>query len=167
LRRYFPGARVICNVRRPYEAVPSLMSLHALDWRLFHNRFDPERFRDMNLVIADYWYRHPLERLPLWPEDRYAVVRYDDLTASPKRTVEDLYRRFGLPMSPQFAEVLEHHDARQRHYASRHDYSLDDFLLTPELIYDRFKYVFDAYGFNPNFSPDTPTPQPQSGTPAT
>ena len=39
------------------------------------------------------------------PEVRHAVVRYEDLVASPKATVETVYDQLGLPLAPEFEKV--------------------------------------------------------------
>ena len=36
------SARVVCNVRKPYEAIPSLISLMSFYWQAFDN--DPQGF---------------------------------------------------------------------------------------------------------------------------
>jgi len=135
---YFPDAKVVCNVREPFSAIPSLLSFLSFTWSRFDN--DPRgcAFRDMVLDLAGHWYRHPWERLPGWPDSRRAIVYYDVLTGDPCATVSDLYAQFALEMTPGFARCLEEEREKSRRYKSEHTYSLDQYGLTSEDIVRQF-----------------------------
>ncbi len=143
----FPDARVICNVRNPYQAAPSLMSLLIHFWGIFGNEAELERFRDLSLEVVQHFYRHPLERLSQWPADRHAFVRYDDLAPAPREVVRGLYERLGLPMDEAFDQHLREEQDRSRSYKSAHAYTLGQYELTPGRILEEFRDVFDHYGF--------------------
>jgi len=154
INEHFPDARVVCCVRNPYDAVPSLMSLMSAIWDVFDNDRQGDTLRDMLLEVADHWYRHPLDRLPHWPEGRYAFVTYDALTGDPRQTVADLYGRLGLEIGAAFDECLRAEREKARTYKSKHTYSLEQYALTPEGVVEDFADVFEHFGF----STDRPVP---------
>ncbi len=147
---YFPDAKVICNVRDPFRAIPSLLSYMYYTWGFLDN--DPRgcSFRDRVLEMAGHWYLYPMQRLPYWLDNRYAIVRYDDLIADPYATARDLYARLGLEISPAFAECLREEHAKSRTYRSEHTYSLSQYGLTPRDILERFDHVIAYYDLTPD-----------------
>lgn len=163
IRETFPDARVICNVRTPHEAVPSMLSLFRFMVGYFKTRTDTPRFVQDNLEIADYFYHHPLECLAEWPEDRYAFVRYPDLTLSLQETVEGLYERLGYTVKPAFRACLAELDGPTRAYRSDHEYSVEEFGLTPPEIAARYAQVFEAFEFEASPVPDREGRSPLPG----
>lgn len=151
LDEFFPDAKVICNVRDPFRAIPSLLSYMHYTSGCFDNDFRGHSFRDRVLEIADHWYRYPMERLGHWPDNRHAVVRYDDLIADPYATTVDLYTRLSLEISPAFEECLREELAKSRTYRSAHTYSLSQYGLTPTDILERFQHVITYYGLAPDY----------------
>lgn len=147
LRETFPDARVICNVRTPYEAVPSTISLFRYMTRFFHYNPGHPEATPFILDIVDHFYEHPMARLPEWPADRHAFVRYDDLVADPSGTVEGLYGRLGLPMTEAYAERLAERARECRAYTSKHAYCLDEFGLDEAAIAERYGRVFETFDF--------------------
>lgn len=147
LNAWFPDSRAVCTVRNPYSALPSLLSFLSFTWERFRNDPKGSTFRDMVVELAGHWYRHPMERLPLWPGDRHAFVLYDDLIRDPKEIVERLYTRLGLAISPDFAQCLDAEREKARAYRSKHEYSLADYDLDPAQVFADFRDVYEYYGF--------------------
>ena len=143
----YPDAKVICCVRTPYSAVPSLASLLTFLISQFNDARVMDSLHDVILETAGHLYRHPMERLPHWPEARHAFVIYDGLTGAPKACVEGLYRRLGFTLSPGYIETLAAEQKRARAYKSTHTYSLEEYGLTQEDIVENFHDVFTQYGF--------------------
>lgn len=148
IRRHFPGARVVCSMRTPYQAVPSLVSLLHVPWDFFAN--DPQglHFRDRVLELAGHWYRHPMRRAGEWQENRFLFLSYDELKNDVKSTVNDIYQRFGFSIGESFASRLEIEHERARAYRSTHHYSLEKFGLTAEGIRADFGDVFTRFEFD-------------------
>lgn len=144
----FPDARIVYLVRNPLEVVPSYLSMMRFSWRAVGvPRGREDALRDYVLEMAAHWYRYPLERLARLPRERYAIVRYDDLTRDPRRAVEDLYRHFGLNIDAAFARELDAEAARASRYRSRHEYDLESLGLTRERILAEFDDVFERFDF--------------------
>lgn len=153
LRTHFPGARIVCNMRNPYNTVPSLMSALRIVWDACGNAPQGESFRDGVLELAEHWYRHPIERSRKWPESHFAFVTYGALMQDLYATVEGLYGRFGFGIEPGFSEKLSAEHERARAYKSKHRYCLEQYGLTHAQIRDQFGDVFDRFGFDTAFSP--------------
>lgn len=145
INRAFPDAQIVCNVRNPYDAIPSMLSLVSFFWRNFDNDPQGHTLRDMLLEMADFFYRHPMEYLPSLPPSKHAFLLYDDLTSDPRQAVLDLYERFGIPLTPAFNARLLTQGHRMRTFKSRHKYSLEQWELTEEQVRDRFAYVFQYF----------------------
>ncbi len=144
---YFPDSKVICNVRNPYQALPSLMSFLSFNFDRFDNDRQGNRFRDLILDMAGHWYRYPAERLPKWPKSRATFLTYDRLSADPKQCIMEIYDSFGISMTPEFEAFLTREQEKARTYKSKHSYSLADIDLTPEQVLEDFKDVFERFGF--------------------
>jgi hypothetical protein len=154
---WFPDAKFIYLVRSPSEMIPSYISVIDLQWRVIADPPTPWASRDYVLDMARHWYTYPLERLARAPEDSYAIVRYDDLVRDPRGTVVDIYIRLGLEMSPAYAETLRQEAERSRRFRSRHRYSLAQWKLTRKQIVDRFRDVFERFGFDTSVPPERKT----------
>ena len=74
-----------------------------------------------------------------------------DLVARPKETLERCYRELGIEMSERFRDRLRFEDKKQSAYRSKHSYSLEDFGLSREAVYEQLVDVFEEYGFDPEY----------------
>lgn len=147
IRSHFPGARVVCNMRSPYETIPSLLSALYVAWDMFDNDLKGDGFRDCVLELAGHWYRHPIEHAREWPEDRFAFVRYDELRQDLRGTVIGLCSRLGFEAGPALLARLNEEQDKARAYSSKHHYSLEQFDLNPQDILDDFGDIFHRFGF--------------------
>lgn len=147
LRETFPDAHVACCVRRPDEAAVSLMSLLSFVWQAFNNVDRTEELRGITLDVVSAYYRHPMERLAHWPEDRAQFVRYDDLARNPGETVRAIYGRFQLDVPPALGAHLAELDERAGSYRSPHQYRPEDYGLTPQQIYHDYQDVYGRFTF--------------------
>ncbi|MCC6489702.1 MAG: sulfotransferase [Candidatus Hydrogenedentes bacterium] len=148
IRTHFPDARVVCNMRSPYETIPSLLSALYVAWDVFANDLKADEYRDCVLELAGHWYRHPIERSREWPDEQFAFVNYDELRKDLKGTVSGLYSRFGFEAGPVFLDRLNKEHEMARVYSSTHLYSLEQFGLTPEDILEDFGDIFQRFGFD-------------------
>lgn len=145
----FPDARFVVLVRNPLEAIPSLLHLLKEAWAGYG--WSEERFRSALDVLARqsiHTYRHPLEVLERHPETPHVVVDYRDLIASPRRSVEEVYARFGYALSPAFAEALRREDERARAHTTSYSYTLEEFGLDAGEIRAELADLFDRFGWD-------------------
>ncbi len=148
LYRHFPDARVIYLVRNPLDMVPSMVSVLEYAWQLLGS--PPKRYmgRERILAMAHHWYEYPLKRLDQAPKESYIIVRYDDLIADVRGTVERIYNHFDLPLQPEYVEYLRRETVRERRYKSTHQYDLVEMGLSGEQIVTDFRVVFERFDFD-------------------
>ena len=90
---------------------------------------------------SKHWYLYPHQYLKGLPANQYIRVRYKDLVADPKRTIEDIYRKFGFRLSPEYARILQAESEKARSYKSNHRYSLREMGLSKQRIQREFQFT--------------------------
>jgi hypothetical protein len=152
IRRALPDLRVINIARHPYQTVPSSVSLVANGYRAMAG-LEPDTASPEWRAIADAtieYYRRLLRFEREFPEEQWITLRFDELVRDPLAAVERIYAHFGIPMSAGAARAIaEEAAASARHRSRGHAYSLEEFGLTREAIYEPLREVFDAHGFEP------------------
>lgn len=144
----FPDARVLCCVRDPEKAVPSVLSSLRPGAAFLGYEMSEPKIRDAFLDMLVHFSEHALDVLSREPEDRYAFVPMPALKADVRRFVlEEVYRRFGWEAEATFLDSLEEDRARGASYTSRHRYSLEEFGLQAREIRTRFARLNRAFGF--------------------
>jgi hypothetical protein len=153
----FPDARIVVTMRNPYETIPSLLKLMRLGWRRLD--WDAARVDRCLRVLADLsfeTYRYPLEVLARHPETPHAVVDYRDVVADPAATIEQVYAQLGLPMTPQYRELLLAEGKRARKHVSGHAYSLEEFGLDAGEIRSQLAELFDRFDWEESAASEPP-----------
>jgi hypothetical protein len=157
----FPDARFVYLVRHPFDAIPSFLNMFHSKWITHSPEIgaDSPETRALAHLAIDY-YRCALDCRKFIPEDRFITIRYDDLVAQPRKTVEALYRRLGIEMSPSFRTRLDQALASQRGFSSGHSYSLEQFGLSEEEIFKELDDLFSEFDFEPPQRRGDPPPGP-------
>jgi hypothetical protein len=152
IRRALPDLRAIHIARHPYQTVPSSVSLIANGYRAMTG-LEPDTSAPEWRAIADAtmeYHRRLLRFEQEFPEKQWLTVLFDDLVRDPHATVERIYAHLGLSMSPEAAQFIRKESSQStRHQSRGHDYSMEEFGLSPETIRNALPEVFDAYGFEP------------------
>jgi hypothetical protein len=148
LREHFPGAKVICLVRNPLEAIPSFVSMMEFSWQVMGAPSHGPELRQFLVRTARHWYSYPLELAANAPHGDYAIVDYERMIRAPEATVTEIYRRFGFDLSPAFAAKLRDVSERAGSYESRHRYDLESLGLSREGILEEFADIFERFGFD-------------------
>jgi len=160
LAEEFPDAKFVYMMRNPFETIPSLLDLLSQVWKRLGMDMESDHIRK---TIKDLYeclvhdYKYAMEVLSEWPEDRYAVVEYQELTADPKAMVEKVYEKLNIPISPAFDKKLDAERARQKKYHSSHAYTLQDFGLTERQIHEELAGIIDRYGYRLEDVPEDET----------
>jgi hypothetical protein len=134
LERALPDARFVRLVRAPERAIPSAMSMFFRAWQAHSPDIaadSPETLALAKMFCAHY--RLLGEHAAQSPE-RYLTVRFEDFVARPVETVESIYAWLGLPLTDEYRAALESAVASRGAHRSAHDYDLEDFGLTRELL---------------------------------
>lgn len=147
LRDEFPDAKIICNVRTPTEAVPSMLSLTDYYWHTFKNNKDISEFREVLLNAASYFYSYPIEVLDTLPQNSHAVVQFEDLKGKLKETIVQLYERLEIPVSDAYLAKLDELENKSKKFVSQHTYEPDLHGLTQDQIEEVFSIAYDHYGY--------------------
>lgn len=149
-----PDARFVNIVRHPYRTVGSLMSFFTTPWR-YHSpdiKMDgpqSQAFAKLAMEYALTVHRFMLEL----PPERGITIMYSDLIADPEREILKIYERFGLEASEQFRTSLHDAVTQHRHYASGHEYSLEEFGLSEDIVYENLREIFEAYNLERHPTP--------------
>ena len=150
LQRAFPDARFIHLVRHPAESIPSHVSVFYPTWAAHSPEITKASPTSRAYAaLAASWYRHMLREAPTIPERQYIRVMYADFVADPEGTVRRIYDRFGLELTPGYAERLSEEAVAFRRYRSTHRYSLADYGLDEAWLEAEVGDVMRAYGFRP------------------
>jgi hypothetical protein len=158
LAEEFPDAKFVYLIRNPFETIPSLLKLMQTVW--LGLGLDSDHIESTTRKLADGCmrdYNYALETLSKLPEDRYAVVTYTDLVGDPKATVEKVYDRLNLSISPDFEQRLTAERSRQKRYHSSNVYSLSEFGLSEVELFEQLSEVIERFGFRPEDVPDRET----------
>jgi hypothetical protein len=100
----------------------------------------PEVIREQ----AKHWYIYPHQYLKNLPPDQYILVRYQDLVANPKTTVEAIYQRFGISITPEYQDILDIETEKAKKFTSHHQYSLQEMGLDVQIIDQEFEEVING-----------------------
>jgi hypothetical protein len=148
LHKVYPKARFIYLIRNPIKSIPSFISMFTTAWKAHSPDIDEnsEESRAWGEIGMDYYKYFDKFRSKLAP-DRLVVIRYDELVANPENTIRKIYKRFGLEISENYADKLKEVTEDQKEYKSMHSYSLEQFGMTEEQVYDEIGFIFEKYGF--------------------
>jgi hypothetical protein len=117
-------------------------------WRRL--KWPRERVERCQQVLAEqsfHTYRHPLEVAQRHPDTPVAVVDYRELVENPESAITALYDTLGLPLTPEYREILAAETARARKHVSGHSYSLEEFGLDADAIETRLADLYERYGW--------------------
>lgn len=147
LDRTYPDGKIICCLRNPLQAVPSLISSMTAGARILGNGAETPDFQARLAGIATFYYRHLTEHLPRMPADRHAFLTMERLKEQSEAEVRWIYHRLGYDLSPTFDAVLRREARRARNYVSRHHYTLDQFGLSAERMEADLAPIFEQFAF--------------------
>jgi len=142
LMETFPDAGVVVCLRDPVHTVPSQISSMEQGWEAFGNSTESTLYRDSWVDLIEHYCEHIGNVLDSPIGDRIECVEMGMLKSDLGETVHRLYDRFGLDMSPSFAERLEREVSAATKYSSRHKYSLEDYGLNADKLNARFRAVW-------------------------
>lgn len=148
LRETFPDCRIIGCVRTPYQTVPSLLNSMGEGTKIFDVDVQGHTYRDHIVDMLKFYYRHLVDRLPEMPGNRHAFSVMEELTAHPKGMVCDFYERFGWHVDEAFAASLQADEDRAKGYKSKHQYSLEQFGLSPGELQRDLDFVFERFNLD-------------------
>lgn len=128
----FPDACVIQTHRDPLKSLPSNCSLYAHSRIMFSDEVDA---RELGAYVAGGIWPEALdvslEARARLPEQNFFDLRYADFMRDPIRSIEGIYRHFGLELSDATREAMRTYLRRHPRAGDRvHGYSLEQFGLS-------------------------------------
>jgi len=162
----FPDAHIVYMARTPYETIASLHNMIDRIWNVQLQLPKDAQPRDGITNLCIYSYKYALEQIDRMGQDKNIVVRYEDLVHEPRATVEAIYARFNMPITEQFNTALVKVTSKSKGYKSEHQYSLDQFGLSKQFVFEATQDVFHRFGFNAEgeFAEDEALAQSQAQT---
>lgn len=147
LHQKFPDAKFINLVRSPLSVIPSSVNMFSKHWQLFCEPDEeyPHTAPDVIREQAKYWYLYPHQYLKKLPSDQYVMVRYKDLVADPETVITNIYKRFGIEMTPEYRKVLRAEAEKAKHFKSRHHYSMQKMGLNSKRLKKEFAAAIREY----------------------
>jgi LPS sulfotransferase NodH len=146
-----PNSRFVHIARHPYQAITSAVSMFTTPWR-FHSPDIPldskahQRFADMFVDYYRFMFDRCQESLAAG-DGRFFDLTYDELTRDPANAVRRIYRHYGLELTPAFERKVVEELGCHQEYASSHRYTLEQYGLTEDRIYEPLADIFEHYGF--------------------
>jgi hypothetical protein len=145
LHEKFPDAKFINLVRNPLKVIPSSISLFSNHWQTYGDPQAEYPLKETIIEHAKHWYLYPHQYLRHLPRDQYILIRYKDLVSDPKATVERIYQRFGLELSPTYEQILGREAEKAKRFKSKHKYSLSALGLDKKRLIKEFDVVKQRY----------------------
>jgi hypothetical protein len=158
LAQEFPDSKLIYLMRNPFETIPSLLKLMSTLWEQIGIESDhiDRSIRELaEGSVRDYHFA--MKVLSELPDERYAIIEYTDLVADLKATVEQVYDRLNLSMSPEFEQKLSTECSRQKKFQSSNVYSLEEFGISESELSQGLADIIDQFGYRSKDVPDNVT----------
>jgi hypothetical protein len=140
----YSDARIIITHRDPLKILPSMCSLMATLMRQKTDAVDfdaiVQRVTVGTALLFDLVDQFRADGTI--PDDQIIDVRYVDLTMDPWKTLQRVYRKLGLELTPDADRLMRKYLAvKQKDRHGKHDYSFADTGLDP----DETRGLFAAY----------------------
>ena len=140
--------RLVHLVRHPYQVIPSKISMFEAVWKM--STPGVRDFNDMAAYIADVTIEYYLKLeafAATLPSSQYMLIRYEDLISDPAASVASVYQFLGRALTPDMEQHIRAACEKGREYKSTHSYSLEQYGLERDEIYQRLAPLFEKYGW--------------------
>jgi hypothetical protein len=145
----FPDARFILLVRRPEQALPSMVSFFDAVWRVHSPDVpqDESEAKQLANMGKDY-YRRLYEIRRDGDPERIHFIRYEDLISDTMAVVKEVYDHFDLTWTAEIEERLEELVTQSKDYKSKNRYTLQMYGLSREWVFRDMEEVFASFGYS-------------------
>lgn len=152
LLEMFPDAKFIHIHRHPARTFRSTVHLRSkVDWENFMHRpkkaFIEQRW-EHTASIGERLYTRLIEDKGLIPEGNLVEIAYSDLVGNEMNVMRDIYEKLQLPEWERTERVLG------PYLESIAGYQVNKLDIEPELeefVYDRWRLVYDTYGYSKEY----------------
>lgn len=147
LTEIYPDAQLVMTHRDPADVVASACSLVYAVRKLYSDDVDPKAVADVSLRTFDAMIARVIAYEAKHGAGSIHHIQYNDLTARPIAEMERLYANFGETLSGDARTAMQAMlDANPKGKHGKHDYKLEDYGLTRELVYAHFAAYIDRFG---------------------
>jgi hypothetical protein len=155
LKAEFPDARIVNILRNPVESIPSHISVFYTVWNWVDPSIGKKSRESLEYAeLAAAWFLH-LEKNDITSRpENYLRIFYTNLVRHPDRAARSIYRHFGIPLTPSAERTIQKEAKRALEYKSSHQYTLEEYGLSPTWIKKEIGGIMKRYDFR--FS-DKPT----------
>ena len=145
LLQAFPDACIVQTHRHLSESLPSLCSLTATVDQLCYETVDQQEVGQRGLRTVQQLIRRGLAARDAGSQASILDVSYPALVRDPVGAVLKIYEHFQLPVGQTFEADLQKFQQEHPHKGTAHQYALEQFGLTPDLIQDQFHEYHDRF----------------------
>lgn len=141
----FPDVSLVVTHRNPLEILPSYCSM--MDTLMVAREdFDRKELGRVVLGSLARWLERGLAVRDAADPARFVDVDYRTFVADPMKGVRGIYDHFGLDLPPESeAQMQAWADENRQGKHGKHDYEMDRYGLTAEMVKSRFADYIDRY----------------------
>ncbi len=147
----FPDAKIIYLIRDPKESIPSFISMFTTAWKAHSPDItdDSDEARAWGYIGIEYYnYFQEMKKNRINSEN-LVTIKYNELVKAPKETVLKIYNQFNFEVTPKLLERLDQATRKAKKYKSGHSYSLEQYGLSEQEVYNLMKPVYEEYDISP------------------
>lgn len=142
--KVFPDARFVWCHRDPQKVVPSINSMNKAVMNMYFGDYSHLDMGEIGRSVME-WYalslEKGLEQRARLPQDLFVDSSQQDFVDDPMGVVAKVYDAFGMTLSDESRGALQSHvDANPQGKHGKHQYKLEEYGLTRELIDERFAF---------------------------
>ncbi|MFK7929873.1 MAG: sulfotransferase [Myxococcota bacterium] len=150
----YPDAKFVHIHRHPARTFRSMVHMRSkVDWENFLKRPD-QSFIDSRMehtaTIGERLYTRLIEDRALIPKDNLVEIAYSDLTGNELEVLRGVYSKLRLPDWDAYEATIK------PYLDSISGYKVNKLTIEPELeeyVYDRWRIVYDTYGYDKEYRP--------------
>jgi hypothetical protein len=146
LKEHFKEARFIFMTRTPYKVAPSAFSLSTY-FKDYLRYVDDDFMKNALFEMLKMQYTYPPEVLDFGDEAHHAMIRFEDLVADTKATVEKLLQQFGMQCPQALQQALAERSAKEKRYVSKNSYSLEKYNIGQKEFNTHFQEIMLRFGY--------------------
>ena len=152
LLEMFPDAKFVHIHRNPYETFSSTLHLRSkVDWENFFQKpeenFLQQRWEQTATIGQKIWERI-IEDRKLIPPENFVELNYHEFEGHELEYLRGIYEKFRLPEWERYEKIITPYLESLKGY-KKNKLKIDQKLQ--EFVYDRWRMVFDAYGYKKDY----------------
>ncbi len=146
LKAHFKNARFIFMARTPYQVAPSAISLSTY-FKDYLRYVDDDFIKKALFELLKMQYTYPMETLDFGDKVHHAMIRFEDLVADTKTTVENLLQQFGLKCPEALKQALAERSQKEKSYVSKNRYSFEKYNIGEQEFKAHFQEILKRFGY--------------------